>query len=291
MDILNKYRIQISKKHLDRKKGRFDDKDILISTILINWNRSNLLKKTVESYLDTISVPYELIIVDSASTDGSKEYIEKICNENNKLKGILLTEDFGGGNAINLGLAIAQGSYLHVSENDIEYLPGWDRELLNKFHAFPKLGLISLFSANLENKKEEIWRKQLSKSISNDGQTIDLAEKNITSSCIFRGQLWDEGLRWKTIISGGNKFPNDRAFSRAVKSHGYQVAWNDHSTVINWGHNVEEWIDNLEYYISNYKSKPWIGINGFKQLLLENGYELIEDEKGKFNIIKHNISI
>ena len=87
------------------------------------------------------------------------------------------------------------------------------------------------------------------------------------------------------------KFPNDRAFSRAVKSHGYQVAWNDHSTVINWGHNVEEWIDNLEYYISNYKSKPWIGINGFKQLLLENGYELIEDEKGKFNIIKHNISI
>ena len=32
----------------------------LISSTLINWNRKDLLRITLESYLDTIRVPYEL---------------------------------------------------------------------------------------------------------------------------------------------------------------------------------------------------------------------------------------
>jgi len=284
MDLLKKFNVRLSKKYWDRKKVRSGDENILISTVLINWNRLHLLKKTINSYLETISVPYELIIIDSASTDGSKEYIETVCNENPKLKGILLTEDFGGGNAINLGLEICRGTYLHVSENDIEYLPGWDQELLKKFNVFPKLGQISLFSSNPESKKGEIWEKHPSKAITNNEQTVYFAKKNITTSCIFRRQLWDEGIRWKNVICGENKFPDDDDFSKAVKSHGYQVAWNDHYTVFNWGHNVEEWIENLEYYISNYKDKR-VGINGMKKRLKENGYELIQLD-GNYKIIK-----
>jgi len=105
-----------------------------ISTIIINWNRLHLLKKTVESYLSTISVPYELIIVDNASTDGSKEFIESVCNKDPNHIGIILTKNIGG-EAINVGLELAGGSFLHVSENDIEYITGWDEEMLSKFDA------------------------------------------------------------------------------------------------------------------------------------------------------------
>ena len=52
--------------------------DIVISTVILNWNRSDLLRVTIESYLKTVDVPYQLIIVDNGSTDDSREVIEEL---------------------------------------------------------------------------------------------------------------------------------------------------------------------------------------------------------------------
>src|SRR5580658_7164021 len=45
-----------------------------------------------------------------------------------------------GGLSMNGPADQMRGRYLHFSENDFEYLPGWDANLTGKFEAFPKLG-------------------------------------------------------------------------------------------------------------------------------------------------------
>src|SRR5688572_16548875 len=104
----------------------------LISTTIITWNRAHLLRTTLESYLAATSLPYELTIVDNGSTDGSREIIERVCRREATIKALFLGANLGG-EAINSGFEAPRGRYLHVSENDLEYLPGWDADLISKF--------------------------------------------------------------------------------------------------------------------------------------------------------------
>lgn len=46
----------------------------MLSTIILNWNRAYLLHQCVDSYLETVAGDFELMIVDNASTDGSRDY-------------------------------------------------------------------------------------------------------------------------------------------------------------------------------------------------------------------------
>jgi len=135
-----------------------------LSTVLLSYNRLHLLKKTVESYLSTISVPHELIIVDNASTEDCRRYIENICKKESSITGIFLTKNFGG-EAFNIGLSLASSPYLHTSENDLEYLPNWDKKLLKKFELFPKLGQLSLYSHKPQSELGEIWEEHKFKKI------------------------------------------------------------------------------------------------------------------------------
>lgn len=248
----------ISKYSIGRRKALTQRSKYQLSTLLLNWNRVHLLRTTVESYLETVSVPYELIIVDNASSDGATEYIKNVCKWNpQRHKAVLLKENLGG-EAINLGLSLAQAPFLHISENDLEYLPGWDTELLQKFKVFPKLWQLSPFGPEPEAEKGEIWEEHPSKPVTRGRYTIYLADANIGTSCICRRELFDIGFRWRSHpaieLGSGFKFPDDGATSSFVKGLGYWVAWNDKYTVINWGHNVEEWEKNLNYYLSNYQA-------------------------------------
>ena len=144
-----------------------------------------------------------------------------------------------------------------------------------------------MFSNRPQFEKGEIWETHPAKPLKKNDQTIFLTNRNVTTSCIFKRELWEKGIRWETIPSeSGNKFPADGKFSHEVKKLGYLVAWNDKYTVINWGHNVNEWKKNLDYYIRNYQSKKRVGLEGMQKRLRENGFKIIEIN-GKFEIVKN----
>jgi glycosyltransferase involved in cell wall biosynthesis len=260
----------------------------VIGTVILNWNRLHLLRVTVESYLATISMPYELVIVDNASSESARGFIEEVCRARANHRAVFLDENLGG-EAINYGLEQARGRYLHVSENDIEYLPGWANELVGKFEAFPELGQLSPFSPQPETSKGEIWVRHEAEPITRGGHTIYLTRMNITTTGIFRREIWDLGFRWSSYPDPDEpgksfRFPNDVAASLFVRERGYVVAWNDRYTVINLGHNVEEWKQHLEYYLWNYRSKPWLQDEGMRQRLRARGYDLVE-ENGIYRIV------
>jgi hypothetical protein len=193
----------------------------------------------------------------------------------------------GGGESINLGLAQAKFPYLHISENDYEYLPEWDKELLSKFDTFEKLGQLSVLGADSEMPLGEIRGKFPSTPVTKNGKTILLADDNVVTTSMIRREIWDKGLRWSSINQPNTpfQFPADGEFSNMVKQMGYWVAWNDKYVVINHGHNVAEWQQHPDYYVENYRSKSWLGENGMRKRLNENGYELV-NENGRYKIIK-----
>lgn len=81
-----------------------------LSIITINYNNCAGLQKTIDSVIAQTWRDFEWIIIDGGSTDGSKELIEKYqdyfsywCSEPDK----------GVYNAMNKGIAIANGEYLN----------------------------------------------------------------------------------------------------------------------------------------------------------------------------------
>lgn len=259
----------------------------IISTVVLNWNRSYLLKVALESYVDTVSVPYELVVVDNASTDDSREVIESICARRPNHRAVFLRRNLGGA-ALNSGLRLARGEFLHTTENDIEYRPGWDTDLLTKFDVFPELGRLSPFGPVPETDRGEVWDRAPSSAVTRDGQTIFVTEANVGTTGISRREFWDKGFRWKSILRVDRqrvKLPDDFAASEYVRQSGQWVAWNDKYVVINWGHNVEEWQRNLDYYVENYLAKTWLGTEGMRQRLRDQGYDLVFTD-GRFAIVK-----
>lgn len=261
------------------------ESDVVLSTVVLNWNRADLLARTIESYLSTVTVPYELVIVDNGSADESPRLIAAACEGHPNHQAVLLDENLGG-EALNVGIERCRGRYVHVSENDIEYLPGWDRTLLAKLRAFPNLGQISPYSPFHQAAEGEIWTDRPASHWSKDGMTVYVAERGLTTTCVVPREVYERGVRWTTKGNEEFRFPRDARFSAAVKALGYVVAWNDVYVVKAAGHNIDEFKNRLPYYLKNYAAKPGKRIEGFDRRLRDHGYRLVQDEAGRWSIQK-----
>lgn len=234
----------------------------MISSIILNWNRVHLLRRTVESYITTTrDAQVELFIVDNASTDGSGDYLSDLCHSHPDVKIIRLSENIGG-EAFNLAIADARGDLIHLSENDQEFLPGWLSHVWESFAAFPDLGQLSLHHDVPQD--EEAWEPKPSRLRFAAGKILYEAQANVGTSSILRGTiLRDRGVRVENLEQRAFKFPADGKLSDAVKRTGYWVAWSDRYYVRNLGHFMQEFEAYPQYYRENYASKPWVGEAGW----------------------------
>ncbi len=80
-----------------------------ISIITINYNDAVGLEKTILSVLNQSVLPFEYIVIDGNSSDGSKAVIEKY---QEKLTYSVSEDDFGIYYAMNKGIKVATGDYL-----------------------------------------------------------------------------------------------------------------------------------------------------------------------------------
>lgn len=236
----------------------------VLSTIILNWNRWDLLERTIQSYLTTVSVPYELIVVDNGSTDDTPSLLSRIREHHPHVRVICL-ESNEGGDAINKGMSEAHGDFLHISENDIEYLPGWAEKVLSNFAAFPRLGQLSLFGPVPSD--EEIWELKPCTLLHSQGQIIYEATNNIGTTCVIPRSVWEQGVRVGTIRDENRKvlFPDDGTLSSDIKQLGYLVAWSDHYLVRNLGHTAVEFQKRLDYYLQGYAAKSWFGLESWSK--------------------------
>ena len=104
-----------------------------LSIITINYNNKNGLRMTAESIFQQSWQDYEWIVVDGGSIDGSAQYISSVSNETSWW---CSEKDTGVYNAMNKGIAHAQGEYLLILDSDIiapdTYLEEVRNELQNE---------------------------------------------------------------------------------------------------------------------------------------------------------------
>jgi GT2 family glycosyltransferase len=106
-----------------------------VSIVMPNWNALPFLKRALASLVEHTTFPYELIVVDNGSTDGSKEYIRRFLDEHPSIDATFIDfpENRFFSTACNAGFRAAspKNKYLALYCNDVEATgPTWLQELV-----------------------------------------------------------------------------------------------------------------------------------------------------------------
>ena len=122
----------------------------LCDIIVLTWNQKEIIKSFVESLLRTTYLPSQLIIIDNASIDGTREYLESLRSTDQfKVKIILNNENRGFVGGMNQGLTVSSAPYVCLANNDLIFTKGWLSEIISIFEKHPKVGVLNPHSNNL----------------------------------------------------------------------------------------------------------------------------------------------
>lgn len=100
-----------------------DDHRPAFSVVLPTYNRAHLLPRAIQSVLDQTYEDFELIVVDDASTDQTREVVASFHDE--RIVYIRLEVNSGVSIARNTAIAQARGEYISLLDDDDEYLPNF----------------------------------------------------------------------------------------------------------------------------------------------------------------------
>jgi GT2 family glycosyltransferase len=109
----------------------------LISVIVVNWNRRELLRACLESLARQRGVDFETIVVDNGSADDSAGMAEREFGA----QVIRNRENRGFCAANNQGIAAAKGELIALLNNDAEADPAWLAALAGAFSRAPDIGM------------------------------------------------------------------------------------------------------------------------------------------------------
>ncbi len=98
----------------------------MISAVIPIFNEEDLIDELVERVtgtLDKIGEPYEVVFIDDGSTDSSVDKLLRNKKENNNIKIISLSRNFGHQAAITAGLEYAKGDFIAILDGDLQDPP------------------------------------------------------------------------------------------------------------------------------------------------------------------------
>jgi GT2 family glycosyltransferase len=111
-----------------------------LSIVVVAYNSAADLADCLDSVARGTRTPHEVIVVDNASTDGTRALLRE-------RRGIALIEsdaNVGYSRAANLGIARARGDAIVLLNPDTAVTPGWDERMLA--HAKPGVGAVGPLS-------------------------------------------------------------------------------------------------------------------------------------------------
>jgi GT2 family glycosyltransferase/glycosyltransferase involved in cell wall biosynthesis len=88
--------------------------------------------------------PFEVIVVDNGSTDGTREHFETLGEAPAPLRYVRSETNLGFGAACNQGARLAAGRYLLFLNNDTLVRPGWLQAMIRLAESDPAIGIVGI---------------------------------------------------------------------------------------------------------------------------------------------------
>lgn len=95
----------------------------LVSVITPTYNSEAFISATIESVLHQTYENWEMIIVDDASADSTREIISVYAEQDSRIKPIFLKENGGAAVARNKALHASKGTFMAFLDGDDQWLP------------------------------------------------------------------------------------------------------------------------------------------------------------------------
>jgi dolichol-phosphate mannosyltransferase len=129
----------------------------LLSMVVPVRNEEEILHSTyttLTNVLEGLDQPYEVILVDNASTDATPAIAAELCARDKRWKYLRLSRDFGYQNSITAGMLAGSGEALMVIDADLQDPP----ELIPEFVALWRQGYDVVYGVRVKRTGEPYWR-------------------------------------------------------------------------------------------------------------------------------------
>lgn len=123
-----------------------------VTFVIVSYGGHELVAHCLEVLAEHTSVPHRVIVVDSASPDGTGEWLEKHLTDATVLR---MAENLGFGAGGNLAVRHADTELLCFLNADVEVTPGWLEPLVEFLDGRPEVGAVSPVLVNQDGSVQE----------------------------------------------------------------------------------------------------------------------------------------
>jgi glycosyltransferase involved in cell wall biosynthesis len=252
----------------------FDEQSLPFFSICIDlYNREDTIKKVLTSICNQTFTNYELIIVDSGSTDKSLEICKEFLEKNSRINSKVYVEDKKENEIVgwNSPIRKARGEFIAICEGDDYFSPNHLQDAYNILSKNKNLGLY-IAGSKLQNfseieipSKEELLHKLLSFQWC-PAPSCTIFLRQIEKEAIT---LYDEGYQWAA---------ESPLYLRFLKSN-YQIVINNSQNYVTRG---------FRFYLKNdYHIKDMIKFKSENK----NLYNSLESENADLKIFNSAIHL
>ncbi|WP_426451093.1 glycosyltransferase family 2 protein [Paenibacillus sp. S-38] len=125
-----------------RNQIRKGQSDKLVSFVILSFEKKDMTLQCVESIMNSVKVPYEIIIFDNASSQETQEFIREKVEPLPKVTVFYSDSNLGCPGGRRKATTFAKGDYIINLDNDILVTEGWIEELLVTAEKEPNIGAV-----------------------------------------------------------------------------------------------------------------------------------------------------
>src|SRR3989339_690069 len=122
----------------------------LVSIIVPCFNKLRFTRMCVNSILKYTSHPYELIVIDNGSKDGTAKYFKVlkksvktgVTQSIKRLAVVISKDNLGVSGALNRGVKISKGDYICYLNNDVIVTTGWLEGIVRCAQSDKSIGIV-----------------------------------------------------------------------------------------------------------------------------------------------------
>jgi glycosyltransferase involved in cell wall biosynthesis len=142
------------------KEDSMSKDEIIISVAVPVYNELDSLPelhRRVGEVMAGVGEPWELLLIDDGSTDGSREWIQEVAKSDSQVQAVIFARNFGHQIAVTAGLDYCRGQALIIMDADLQDPPEVIPDLIAKWQE----GYEVVYAVRAE-REGETWFKRIS---------------------------------------------------------------------------------------------------------------------------------